>query len=260
MSTQPGDGRRELLGRIAARRASIEAFLRVARPRGNLLINTAIISSAVAAVLTAAPGLGGETLTAGIANALSLPRDSYVWRTACILAMLVSIVAAISTNLARSQDTARRITAAEAVNAELEGLQTVMEFGQLPVAEAVKLYQQYIAKIPWVDEQPTPSGWSQQLEQGGPPRPGYDRQRPGPYSDQQRPWGMPEQQPGWGQPGPQPVQPWPGPPQRAQPQRGQGYPAPSEQPGRSGDRPPGTGHAPRLPSASDEGQAGSPPP
>lgn len=180
MAERVGDMRQELLGRIAARRVSIDDYLRVARPRGNRLINTAIVSSAVAAVLTAGPALGGETFSNGVAKGLSLPSDSYVWRTLCFLALGVSLVSAISTNLSRSHDTARRITAAEAVNAELEGLQTLVEFGQMPVADAVKLYQQYVTKIPWVEElhQPPPGGRSRQPQQGAQP---YDRRPPQRY-------------------------------------------------------------------------------
>jgi hypothetical protein len=147
-----GDYRQELLDRIDARRASIDDYLRQARPRGNRLVNTAIISSAIAAVLTAGPALGGETFSVGVADSLSLPSDSIVWRSLCFLALAVSIVAAITTNLSRSQDTAHRIASAEAANSELEGLRTLVEFGQIPIGEAAKLYQQYVTKIPWVEE------------------------------------------------------------------------------------------------------------
>jgi hypothetical protein len=46
------------------------------------------------------------------------------------------------------------LSAAEAANAELEGLMTLLEFGHLPVEEAVKLYQQYAVKIPFVEDSP----------------------------------------------------------------------------------------------------------
>jgi hypothetical protein len=42
----------------------------------------------------------------------------------------------------------------EATNAELEGLQTLIEFEQLSLEDAVKLYQQYIARVPFVVETP----------------------------------------------------------------------------------------------------------
>ena len=57
-----------------------------------------------------------------------------------------------SARLARSQDPERKIAAAEAANAELEGLRTMVEFGQVAVVDAAEHYQHAVAKIPWADE------------------------------------------------------------------------------------------------------------
>jgi hypothetical protein len=54
--------------------------------------------------------------------------------------------------MARSQDLAARVAAAEAANAALEGLETSLRFGRIPVDDAVDLYQQHVARIPFVDE------------------------------------------------------------------------------------------------------------
>ncbi len=190
MSELGGDHRQDLLGRIDARRASIDGYLQHARPRGNRLVTTAIVSSAIAAVLTAGPALGGETFASGVADSLSLPNDSIVWRSLCFLALAVSIIAAITTNLSRSQDTANRIAAAEATNAELEGLRTLVEFGQVPVGDAARLYQQYVTKIPWIEERHAMPAAAPDL--------------PSPYGRQGPPvaWGQPP--PGWSPPGPRP--------------------------------------------------------
>ena len=51
-------------------------------------------------------------------------------------------------------DIAARLAKAEACNVALEGLETQIEFGQLSLAEAVKQYQQHVAEIPFVHEQP----------------------------------------------------------------------------------------------------------
>jgi hypothetical protein len=75
----------------------------------------------------------------------------------CFLAMLASLAAAITTNLQKSQDLPGRISTAEAVDADLEGLQTLLQFGKTPTTDAVNLYQGYVARIPFVDEQaPSP--------------------------------------------------------------------------------------------------------
>jgi hypothetical protein len=147
------DVRLELIRRIEARRASINAFLRRARPRSNRLANISIVSSAVAAVFTAGPAFGGASFTEAVQRGLSLADSSIVWRILCLAATLVSLVAAISVQLNKSQDVASQLSAAEACNTELEGLQTLLEFAQLPVRDAVELYQKYITKIPFVEEE-----------------------------------------------------------------------------------------------------------
>lgn len=142
----------ELLDRIARRRASIDAFLRRTRPWSNRLSNVSIVSSALAAVMTAGPAFGGETFAESVQAALSLSSNSTVWRTLCLVALVVSVVAAISTNLVKSQNATGRVSAAETCGGELEGLQTLVQFGQVPVDDAVRLYHQYVSKIPFVDE------------------------------------------------------------------------------------------------------------
>ena len=67
-------------------------------------------------------------------------------------AAITSAFAATLTNLHKTQDATGRLTRAQAANAELEGLATQVEFGNLPLDEASKLYQQYIAGAPFVAE------------------------------------------------------------------------------------------------------------
>ena len=64
--------------------------------------------------------------------------------------MLASLVATISAQLSKSQDAVARLSAAEACDTELDGLQTLLELGQLPVEDAANLYIKYIGKIPFV--------------------------------------------------------------------------------------------------------------
>jgi hypothetical protein len=146
------DVRRELVNRIETRRESITAYLRGSRPRSNRLTTISIVSSALAAVLVAGPALGGESFTGGVGQALGLNTTSTVWRVLCFLGMLASLVAVITTNLQKSQDLQSRISTAEAVDADLEGLQTLLQFGKTPTGDAVNLYQGYVARIPFVDE------------------------------------------------------------------------------------------------------------
>jgi MFS family permease len=146
--------RRDLLWRIETRRASVQAFLRDHRPRTRRRATITVVLSSLAALFTAGPAFGGEPFAASVQNTLGLASDSYVWRTLCLLALLVSVSAAVLTNLGKAQDDVARLSNAEAANTELEGLAGLMQFGHLSVDDGAKLYQQYIVKIPYVDDQP----------------------------------------------------------------------------------------------------------
>lgn len=146
------EDRRELLRRIGAQRANIDAFVRQVRPRSVRLANIGIISSAAAAVFTAGPALGGVSFAEAVQQTFSLSTSSIVWRALCLVAMLVSLASAISIQLNKSQDTAAQLSAAEACDTELEGLQTLLELSQLPIQNAAELYLIYISKIPFVRE------------------------------------------------------------------------------------------------------------
>lgn len=143
-----------LLNRIKNRRETLDAYLRSARPRAERLTRVSIVSSALAAALTAGPAVGGQRFVDRVATSLELEGSESVWRPLCLLAMVVSITAAISTNLSKSKNTEARIVSAEATNAELEGLQALIEFDQVSLEDAVKLYQQYVARVPFVAETP----------------------------------------------------------------------------------------------------------
>jgi hypothetical protein len=148
------DLRRDLLRRIEARRASVQVFLRSHRPRTRRRTTITIVLSSLAALFTAGPAFGGETFATSVQSALNLQSDSYVWRVLCLLTLLVSVAAAVLTNLSKAQDDVGRLSTAEAANAELEGLSSLLQYGQLTVEDAAKLYQQYSVKIPFVDELP----------------------------------------------------------------------------------------------------------
>lgn len=143
-----------LLRRIEHRRETVDAYLRSAKPRAERLTYVSVISSALAAAFTAGPAVGGSKFTDRVAESLDLGGAEDVWRPLCLFAMLTSVVAAISANLSKSKNAEARIVSAEACNAELEGLQTLVEFQQVSTEEAVKLYQQYVARVPFVAETP----------------------------------------------------------------------------------------------------------
>ena len=163
------DGRADLLARIAAKRASVQAHLRENRPKARRRANITLVLTSLGAVFTAGPAVGGERFSGGVASSLGLSGDSVVWRVLCLATVLVSVGAAVLTNLGKSQDAAVQLSTAEAVDGELEGLSLLLAFGHLPVEDAVKLYQQYTAKAGFIDDIPVPAGAGQGLVPAGPP-------------------------------------------------------------------------------------------
>lgn len=141
-----------LLRRIKDRRRTIDSYLRSARPRAARLTYVSVVSSALAAALTAGPGLGGQKFVSFATDMGVGDKPTDVWQPLCLVAAVVSVIAAISANLSKSKNAEARIIHAEACNAELEGLQALVEFQQVSLEDAVKLYQQYVTRIPFVPE------------------------------------------------------------------------------------------------------------
>lgn len=150
--TEDPQARQDLSARIHQRRASVLAFLRTARPRRNRLTNISIVGSALAAVLTLGPAVGGTRFTGAVQGIFSLRDDSTVWRVLCLAAVLLSLAAALATNLANSHALAQQVSAAEACSAELDGLESALQFGHLPIDNAVEMYRQYVAKVSFIDD------------------------------------------------------------------------------------------------------------
>jgi hypothetical protein len=169
--------RQDLLWRIETRRASIQGYLRAHRPRTRRRATITIVLSSLAALFTAGPALGGESFAQSVQNSLGLASDSYVWRTLCLLTMLVSIASAIMVNLGKANDEVAKLSSAEAASTELEGLTGLLQFGRVSLEDGAKLYQQYIVKVPFVDDLPGAAQPPQWQGQYAPPPPA-----PGPYA------------------------------------------------------------------------------
>jgi hypothetical protein len=147
--------RDRLLSRIRRRRAALDEFLGRTRPRSTRLGWISVGCSSAAAALTAGPAVGGDAFSGSVQTALQLPEESWVWQILCVGALVISITSAISTNLLRSDDLISRISTAEAAKAELESLETLLEFRSIRIDAAVELYRQYATKVPYVDDDPT---------------------------------------------------------------------------------------------------------
>lgn len=146
------EAQEKLLARVRARRSDIRSYVDEIEPRGTRLSNVSIVCSAIATALTAGPALGGTTFTEAIQSILRIADDSPVWRVLCLSAMLLSIATVISTNLYKSYDMSARLAKAQAAGALLSGLETLIEFGQMPAQDAARLYQQYIVDVAFIPE------------------------------------------------------------------------------------------------------------
>src|SRR3712207_3710350 len=98
------DERAELLLTIERRREAIDAYVREKTPASGRLSTISIVSSAIAAALTAGPALGGEGFTDRVQDGLDVEAGPPAWQVLCLAALVVSVIAAISANLAKAND------------------------------------------------------------------------------------------------------------------------------------------------------------
>ncbi len=148
------DLRQDLLRRVDARRAGIKAFLRERRPRVKRRVTVTLALTSLSAACTAGPGFGGTDFAESVESVFNLSSSSDVWRVLCILSTLISVAAAVLMTIDKADDSVAQLSAVEAADAELEGLAMLLEFGHLSVEDGAKLYQQYVTKIPFVDDAP----------------------------------------------------------------------------------------------------------
>ncbi len=126
------DLRQDLLRRISARRAAIDAYLHERRPRVRRRSTALLTLTSASAVFTAGPALGGVPFAEAVRNALNVSNTSFVWRTLCILALLVSVGAAVLTNVSKSQEALGQLSAVEAARAGWRGWPRCWSSGTSP--------------------------------------------------------------------------------------------------------------------------------
>jgi MFS family permease len=95
---ESADTRQRLSDRINQKQQAIRSYLGRERPRRNRLSNISIVGSALAAMLTAGPAVGGTGFTEAVQGIFSLGDDSIVWRFLCLAAVVLSVAAALATN------------------------------------------------------------------------------------------------------------------------------------------------------------------
>jgi hypothetical protein len=142
----------DFLNQIRRKRAQIEAFLAVARPRKRRLLNTTIVGGSLAAVLTAGPAIGGSSFTAALTAAFGLnPASSPSWRLLCAAASICSIMATVATQLLKSHNIEEHVTRAQGCRAKLEVLEVGLTVGQLNQQQATAEYLKCVEEASFLE-------------------------------------------------------------------------------------------------------------
>jgi len=137
-----------LLTKIRTKRQQLADYIDKSEPRNLRLINYSIISGALAAALTVGPGIGGVDFIDSANNVASFGIP--IWQILCLIATVLSVSAVIINGMLKSHDMTSKITSARICDAKLEGLETMLELGQISLEQATPLYTQYLADIPHV--------------------------------------------------------------------------------------------------------------
>lgn len=127
-----------LLTKIKSKRQQISGYLAKAEPRYSLLINCSIIAGAFAASLTAGPGIGGDGFISVAKNIVSFGVP--IWQALCIFATILSVSVVITNGMLKSYGLASKIANAQACDAKLEGLEIMLELGQVNLEQATQQY------------------------------------------------------------------------------------------------------------------------
>ena len=139
----------DMVSRIRQKRTQLEAFLSAARPRKRRLLNTTIVGGSLAAALTAAPAVGGPSLTVWLTAALGLASPS--WRLLCAAASVCSVTATIATQLLKSNNIEEHVTRAQGCRAKLEVLEVGLTMGHIDTRQATSEYLKCVEDAAFLD-------------------------------------------------------------------------------------------------------------
>jgi len=134
------------LKRIKDRRRTIRSFVDALEPKGIRLTNLNIVCSAIATLLTATPAVLGKKLT----DVLGSSANPVTWQVLFAGAAFFSLIATVAANVYKSNDMASRLAKAQACGAKLEGLETLLELGQISLKEAATQYTKLISEISFI--------------------------------------------------------------------------------------------------------------
>ncbi|WKN43883.1 hypothetical protein [Tunicatimonas pelagia] len=134
-----------LLAKIKTKRQELANYLRKTEPQNTKLINSSIIAGALAAAITAGPGVGGEGFISSAKDVVSFGVP--VWQALCLAASVLSVIAVIANGMLKSNGLAAKISKTQLCDAKLEGLETMLELRQVDMKQALQLYTQQLSEI-----------------------------------------------------------------------------------------------------------------
>ncbi len=135
----------DLVKRISLKRIEVQAYLKRRGPRRRLLLNISLIGGSLSAILTAGPAMGGKSVTTWLSQTANLTSPSWQWL--CGIASLLSIVAAISTQLLKSQRLEENLVKAQACAARLEVLEVSLAAQQIDLKQATTDFLQCVEAV-----------------------------------------------------------------------------------------------------------------
>lgn len=137
-----------LLKKIQLKREDVAKYLNENEPKQSRFVTISIVAGALAAALTAGPGVGGSGFieTASGLVSFGIP----VWQVLCLLATFLSMSAVIANGLLKTNDLPTKIAQVRGCDAKLEGLEIMLDLEQIDLKQATSLYTQYLTEIPHV--------------------------------------------------------------------------------------------------------------
>lgn len=142
--------RQQLLVSISEHSAQMRRYIWRNAPVTNRVSIVCIVSSGLAALITAGPATGGASFIELVKGVLGLSDGDLTGRLVCMTAMIVSVVAAIAANLSKSSELPVRVQTAEAGVAILDKLAVDLRFGTMSVPEGSIRYSAVIEKMPFL--------------------------------------------------------------------------------------------------------------
>ena len=134
-----------LLTKIRNKRKELAEYLARTEPRHTRLINSSIVFGALAASLTAGPGVGGDGFISAAKEVVSFGIP--VWQMLCLAATVLSVSVVIVNGMLKSHGLTSKVAKTRACDAKLESLEIMLELEQIEIKQATQSYTQCLTEL-----------------------------------------------------------------------------------------------------------------